>query len=276
MTDSGAPAVTPESQQLVVNPIGVVRSDFVERADAPRQPLTGNESRGTIELFNAPGIEHALDDLGSFRHIWVLFWFHLNQSWRPKVLPPRSEKRRGVFATRSPYRPNPIGLSVVELLRIDGLRLEVGSLDILDGSPVLDLKPYLPYADIVQDAGSGWLHAPHLGSDPVGQNQVQLSPLAEQQLKFLRDEHGIDLGPRLQATLSAGATPSAYRRIKKQADGYTLAYKTWRVHYQLADQVVVVSHIGSGLKSRDVRAATEGEHLAHQQLLERFGRSGSQ
>lgn len=256
---------------LVVKPIGVVYSSFVERSDAPRQPLTGVESQASIELFAGPGIEHALEDLSSFRHIWVLFWFHKNSTWRPKVLPPRSEKRRGVFATRSPYRPNPIGMSVVELLRVDGLRLELGSTDILDGSPVLDIKPYIPYADIVTDATSGWLHAPHVGSDPVGQNAVEFEALAQRQFDFLREVHAIELQPRVTATLTAGATPSAYRRIRKHDDHWVLAYKTWRIHYDFADKRVRVRFVGSGLKNKDLRAPSTPEAAAQAALLDKFG-----
>ena len=93
-------------KELVVKPIGTVRSPFVERADAPRQAVGAKEVLGTIELYPGQDFEHALSDLAAFSHVWVIFWFHLNEGWKPKVLPPRSRKRVGLFATRSPHRPN--------------------------------------------------------------------------------------------------------------------------------------------------------------------------
>ncbi|HEX2735622.1 MAG TPA: tRNA (N6-threonylcarbamoyladenosine(37)-N6)-methyltransferase TrmO [Polyangiaceae bacterium] len=257
--------------KLTLEPIGVVHSNLIERADAPRQPGAGVAATGHIELYPQVGIEHAIEDLETFRHVWVLFWFHRNESWRPKVLPPRSEKRRGVFATRSPYRPNPIGLSVVRLLGIDGLRLELGEHDILDGSPVLDIKPYLPYADIVGDAGSGWLERTEPGLDPVGSNKVTFGPRAEQQLRFLVNEHGIELEPRVRATLAAGATPSAYRRIRRTDDGYVLAYKIWRFRYTLSDKHVTVHELSSGLKGNHLRSDQSPEANALRAMVERFG-----
>src|SRR5690606_2334958 len=138
-------------------PIGVVRSPFVQRQDAPRQSAVAPDVRGQIELFSGHGYENALSDIEQWSHLWVLFWFHLNQGWRPMVRPPRGDRRRGVFATRSPHRPNPLGLSVVKLEGRKGLLLEVSGLDILDGSPVFDLKPYVAYTDALSGAAQGWL-----------------------------------------------------------------------------------------------------------------------
>jgi tRNA-Thr(GGU) m(6)t(6)A37 methyltransferase TsaA len=128
---------------FVVRPIGLVRSPFAEKAEAPRQAVAEGAAgvAGRIEMF--PEHEHALDDLDGFDRIWVLFWFHEAHGSRAKVLPPRSNRKRGVFATRSPHRPNPIGMSAVRLERVDGLVLHVRDLDLIDGTPVLDIKPAL-------------------------------------------------------------------------------------------------------------------------------------
>src|SRR4029078_3806186 len=94
----------------------------------------------------------ALGGLEAFGHIWVISWLHLNTSWNPTVIPPRGPKvRRGVLATRAPHRPNPIGLSALKLVRVQGRVLHVLGLDLLDGTPVLDVKPYVPYADAFPD-----------------------------------------------------------------------------------------------------------------------------
>ena len=129
-----------------------------------------SEARGVIRL--APEFSHpdTVLHLEEFSHLWVVYLFHKNQSsetefkWSPTIQPPRIDapKKVGVFASRSPHRPNPIGLSVVKLEKINihasgGIEIEVSGVDILDGSPVIDLKPYLPYADIVSDATNGWI-----------------------------------------------------------------------------------------------------------------------
>ena len=98
-----------------------------------------------------------LQDLGGFSHLWVLSWFHLARGYRSQVMPPRDTRKRGVFATRAPQRPNPIGLSCVRLVCIDKRRLHIADHDLLDGTPVLDLKPYLPYADSVPGAAIGYV-----------------------------------------------------------------------------------------------------------------------
>jgi tRNA-Thr(GGU) m(6)t(6)A37 methyltransferase TsaA len=134
----------------------VVRTGLSSRVEAPRQPRAAGGAGGTIELYPGRNFEHALDDLQGWEYIWVIFWFHLNRSWRPKVLPPRSTSgRKGVFSTRSPHRPNPIGLSAVRLERVDGLTLHIRDVDMVDGTPVLDIKPYVPYADAHPGARSG-------------------------------------------------------------------------------------------------------------------------
>jgi len=146
------------TSNIEMHPIGVVHSPFKERFAAPRQPDLLNPAQGEIELNTSFNFEQALSDLDSFSHIWVIYWMHLNQGWNPTVMPPRgSDIRRGLFSTRAPHRPNSIGLSVVKLIRIKKRILFIEGLDMLDGTPVLDIKPYLPYADSIRDASHGWL-----------------------------------------------------------------------------------------------------------------------
>jgi len=139
--------------------IGVVHSSYHERFATPRQPALEAAQPAQIRLNAGMNFEQALKDLQHFSHIWVIYWMHLNRGWNPTVMPPRGPKiRRGLFATRAPHRPNSIGLSAVRLKSIDGRTLHIEGHDMLDATPVLDIKPYLPYADAMADANSGWLH----------------------------------------------------------------------------------------------------------------------
>lgn len=159
-----------------MTPIGVVRSCWPDRFGIPRQPLLVPSSRATIELDpEVPAT--ALVGLEGFSHVWVIFLFHGVSDTRWTVRPPRlgGNRRRGVLATRSPHRPNHIGMSAVRLLSVaaDGRSVEVGGHDLLDGTPVLDLKPYLPYADALPDATSGW------AADPIPRIPVRFAPGVE-------------------------------------------------------------------------------------------------
>jgi tRNA-Thr(GGU) m(6)t(6)A37 methyltransferase TsaA len=253
---------------LVLRPIGVVHSPFKERVDAPRQPSAARGVEGTIELFSGRNFEQALEDIQGFNFIWVLFWFHLNTTWKPKVSPPRSGLRRGVFATRSPYRPNPIGLSAVELRKVDGLVLSVRSLDILDGSPVLDLKPYIPYTDSLADANSGWLEAP---SDPQPDFAVEFSPLAEEELSFLSSRFALEIRDRFVAALRLGPEPQAFRRIRREGAGFVIAVKDWRAHFVAAGRTITVLEFQTGHRPRTL-ATTEDPALdAHRAFVAAFG-----
>ena len=236
-----------EVEPLAFRPIGVVRSPFTERVTAPRQPASRWETPGTIELFADPRFEHALTDLDGFSHIWVIFAFDRNADWRPKVLPPRSERRRGVFATRSPHRPNAIGLSVVELERVDGCTLHVRGVDMLDGSPVLDLKPYVPYADAIVESSSGWLGA----ADPMPTWEVRLSERASEQLRYLKHAFGLELEAELVDRLSLGPEPHPYRRIQKVGEAFRIAVREWRAGFRVEGRSIVVTEIESGFRKAD-------------------------
>jgi tRNA-Thr(GGU) m(6)t(6)A37 methyltransferase TsaA len=249
---------------------------------APRQPFAARDVTGTIELFQGHGFDHALEDLQGFDRIWVLFWFHLNQGWRPKVLPPRSAgKRRGVFATRSPHRPNPIGLSAVRLDRVEGLVLHVRDLDLIDGTPVLDIKPYIPYADAFPAARTGWLKplAPAAvegaavtePEDPEPGFEIQWSQAAAEQAHWLRDTHGVDLLTPVERTLALGPQPHPYRRIRAVGDGMLLAVKDWRIQFHVDGRRITVDAITTGYRPRQLAAPESPAIEVHQRYVARFG-----
>lgn len=148
----------PEGEPFTTPPltaIGVVRTPQQLHHEAPRQSGLGRGAPAEIELHQ--GMQNGLQDLDGFSHVWVLFWCHHARGARLQVQPPRDQQKRGVFATRAPQRPNPIGLSCVRLEAVRKRVLQVSDCDLLDGTPVLDLKPYLPYCDSVPDAEVGYV-----------------------------------------------------------------------------------------------------------------------
>lgn len=265
----GSSSDQPESPVLVARPIGVVHSPYRERQAAPRQPRVTRAVEGSIELFPMNGLDHALEDLNRFSHIWVLFWFHLAAGFRPKVLPPRSTVRRGVFATRSPYRPNPIGMSAVELIRVEGNILSIRDLDMIDQTPVLDIKPYVRTSDALPDTPMGWLEDAPRDSSP--HFDVVFSLLSREQLASLFHLEP-ELEERIVQVLSAGAEPHAYRRIKRRGEEGTLAHKAWRVDFIVDGARVEVVRLRSGFRQRDLDEASNPELLMHRQFIDRFGR----
>ncbi len=142
---------------VTLKPIGIIHSPFHELKGMPIQPKGAADTLGTLELFE----EYAdgLKDLDGFSHIYVIFHLHQAGPSRLMVTPFMDTVERGVFATRSPSRPNPIGLSVVELVAVDGCRLTVRGIDILDGTPLLDIKPYIEKFDHPAQSRAGWMQA---------------------------------------------------------------------------------------------------------------------
>jgi tRNA-Thr(GGU) m(6)t(6)A37 methyltransferase TsaA len=170
-----------------MQPIGTLASCYKEKFAIPRQPALVPSSEATLTLLPPYDQPDAVRGLEGFSHVWIVFVFHetAGQGWRPTVRPPKlgGNQRMGVFATRSTFRPNPIGLSVARLASIStegGVRLHLRGIDLLDGTPVLDIKPYLGYADAVADASNGYADT---GSAPLA---VCFDVNAEQALSQLQ------------------------------------------------------------------------------------------
>ena len=271
------------TSSLTLDPIGFVRSPLATKVEAARQPRATTDASALIELLPGRNFEHALEDLASWELIWVIFWFHLNPGWRPKVLPPRSTSgRKGVFATRSPHRPNPIGMSVVRLERIEGLILRIRDSDMLDGTPVLDLKPYIAYTDAHPGAGSGWLEDRARSdtggqpADPVRGYGVNFESLAAEQALWIETRTGLAIRERIQATLALGPEPHPYRRIRRLATGMQLSVKEWRVHFTVVEREVLVIEIHSGFRPAQLAAPDDdGPLQAHREFLVAWPRGRS-
>lgn len=141
--------------EIIYEPIGTILSPFTRLEDMPIQPAGARQVRGRVELL--PQYMDGLQDLGGFSHIVLLYHFHRVRGYELRVTPFLDDQPRGLFATRAPRRPNPIGLSVVRLLAVKGAILEVQGLDVLDGTPLLDLKPHVPAFDVERVERLGWL-----------------------------------------------------------------------------------------------------------------------
>lgn len=258
--------------------IGVIATRYRRKSEAPRQPtLAETPDEGIITLHEGANFEQALRDLQGFEFIWVIFWFDQSSGWRPTVLPPRGGlTRRGVFSTRSPYRPNPIGLSLLRLLEIRGRTLRVASPDLLDGTPILDIKPYLPSIEAHPAAAEGWIETldDDLRADPLF--SVEWSLLSAQQREFLEQECEVDFSAAV-ALLRRAPHPHPYRRIKQISEhGYELAVRSWRLKFTWQGMEIVIEEIASGYSpaaiSDPARAGTLHQESAHRAFHQRWGK----
>lgn len=276
--------MTPGSLKLTLEPIGILRCAQQTKVEAPRQPAAADELTGIIELEPRRNFEHALEDLAGWERIWVIFWFHHNSGWRPKVLPPRSASgRKGVFSTRAPHRPNPLGLSALKLEKVEGLSLTVRGVDLLDGTPVLDIKPYVAYTDAWPDSRSGWLvDAPTRGvggvtRDPVTRYDVEFSAEAADRVDWIGKRSALPLRDRILAVLSLGPQPHPYRRIRRDGEGLLLAVQDWRIRFSVEGRGVLVHGVDTGYQAAQLdknENDAEGPWALHREFVARFGARG--
>ncbi|TGN39982.1 tRNA (N6-threonylcarbamoyladenosine(37)-N6)-methyltransferase TrmO [Marinobacter confluentis] len=179
----------PAGEALTLTPIAITRSCFRDKFAVPRQPGLTRHAHAQLVIEPPYNREDAFRGLETASHLWLIFQFHeaVRAEWRPVVRPPRlgGNRKMGVFASRSPFRPNSLGLSVVRNQGLgrddqDNLVLKISDHDLIEGTPILDIKPYLPFADSVPEAGLGWAE-----SAPTDRLPVQFLPEAEQQLAAL-------------------------------------------------------------------------------------------
>lgn len=232
-----------QSTSLLCKPIGYFHGSENERYSLPKQPGPSQENKGVIVLNPHENFEQALDDLSGFSRIWVLFWFHRNDNWKPKVLTPHGSPKRGLFATRSPHRPNPIGLSCLEITEIKGLNIHVSNHDLLDGTPILDIKPYVEYADAWLNTRQGWLEQ----YEKDEHYHVIWSEYSLKQSDYLDVHWNVKIKDEINFRLSRDPYPSSNNRICQHENNlYQIAYKTWRVQFKINSSQVEVLNITSG------------------------------
>ncbi|MBL4904162.1 MAG: tRNA (N6-threonylcarbamoyladenosine(37)-N6)-methyltransferase TrmO [Desulfocapsa sp.] len=201
-----------------IKPIGLIHSCYREKFGIPRQPGLVKNATGMIEMLSPCNREEMFKELDSFSHIWLQFLFHeaVSDGWRPTVRPPwlGGQKRVGLFASRSPHRPNFLGLSVV---RYHGLRkekaklfLDISGLDLLDGTPIIDIKPYIPYSDTLEDATSGFVQ--------FAEKQVVVTFTSEAESACLhyRQTSGRDLKALICEVLEQDPRPASQRQKQRE------------------------------------------------------------
>lgn len=217
-------------KSVIIKPVGYVRSDLKERYEAPRQGTMTAATGAVIELEPGCNFEQALTGLEGFSHLWIIYIFHKNESWKPMVTPPRNGgKKVGVFASRSPHRPNRTGLSCVKYIKHEGLNIYISGSDMLDGTPVLDIKPYLPYSDSFPEAATGWA-----GERVQVSYAVQASSLAEQHAAVIKEKEGQNLLNYARVQLSVNPDDVSRKRISLvEGNRYCLSYRKWRIYYEV-------------------------------------------
>lgn len=202
-----------------IKPIGYLESSYRDKFGTPRQPGLSPHAWSRLKIRADLQPEQALEGLEKFSHIWLVFVFHQNKvsRYHAKVHPPRlGGESMGVFATRSPHRPNPIGLSLVELVRIEGDSLILAGADLVDGTPILDIKPYLPEVESKPDARTGWLNKAE-----KKQITVEFSEEAEAFLQNWQKSHpDKKLREIIVDTLKLDPRPVLYRGYENEESPY--------------------------------------------------------
>ncbi|HLE00761.1 MAG TPA: tRNA (N6-threonylcarbamoyladenosine(37)-N6)-methyltransferase TrmO [Bdellovibrionota bacterium] len=225
--------------------IGIVHSCFKEKFGIPRQPRMIPEATGVLKLLDLPEMRDAVRGLEEFSHVWVIYIFHGHKpanDWKSLIRPPRlgGTKKVGVFASRSPHRPNPIGISALKLERIDlaaagGIELHLSGLDLLDQTPVIDIKPYVSYADSIPEAETSW------ATDPPRQLPVEFSPEALSECERITHEEipGFDQLVKKMIALDPRPAFQAQRGAKgpqTAEQSYAARIHHFDVHWTLESQ----------------------------------------
>lgn len=235
------------------SPIGVFSCDQQYPQQAPRQgSLNTDNGRGHIDLNGGCNFEQALQDLDRFDKIWLIYVFDRNDHWKPLVSPPRGSGKRGVFSSRAPYRPNPIGMSCVTLLAVTGRQVFVDDFDLLDGTPILDIKPYLAYADSFPEASSGWIKE----GETVRYDLVY-SPRATEKIAWIGEHAGYDIAAFIANQLREAPLDDRRKRISPAPNhpgSVVIAARTWRIRYCVDEQEkqVRIEDLWSGYSVADL------------------------
>jgi tRNA-Thr(GGU) m(6)t(6)A37 methyltransferase TsaA len=259
-------------EKLQLSPIGVFRSDKKRPYEAASQgSLDQSQELGLIELHPGHNFEQAMRGLAKMSHLWVLFWFHQKEHWKPLVMVPRgTTDKQGVFSTRSPYRPNPLGLSLVEIAEVTERKIWVRNFDILDGTPIFDLKPFHPEADVPTNPRFGWMENLHLQ-----EFAVSTTPQFDRKAQYLFTQGVKQLVPFCNQQLRYDPFNSEKKRVLMESESNgILAYRTWRVHFHTQGQLIRLETIRSGYSDHDLKAQVDkwNDKDIHREFITIFGR----
>lgn len=237
---------------LTLTPIGFIRTGKRVKFHARHQPAESEQECNVLELLPGANFEAAVRDLEGFERVWLLWWFHRNEGWRPLVLPPRGpSRRRGVFATRSPHRPNALGMTPVRLLGVSGRELLLGPCDLVDGTPVFDVKPYVPAYDAFPESRAGWIDEVDAEAALPARFTVAFTEEARVQAEWLAEGWRIDFRARLIELLSRDPTPHRTRRIRRRRDGrLEVGCGAWAAGFEVVGDAVSVNRLGPAYPRR--------------------------
>lgn len=222
------------TNSIRLTPIGIVNSPYKEKFAIPRQPGLVSAAKGTITLLNDVNTIDSVRGLAQFSHIWLLFVFHETQAqgWKPLVKPPRlgGNKKLGVLATRSTFRPNPIGMSAVKLERVEVIEhniiLHISGMDLLDQTPIVDIKPYIPYSDALVNTNAGFAQ-----SSPQTKLTVLFCKNVRQKLTVLTAKLP-DLPLLIEQVLAQDPRP-AYKKNKLDEKVYGMHLYNLNIQWQM-------------------------------------------
>jgi tRNA-Thr(GGU) m(6)t(6)A37 methyltransferase TsaA len=251
--------------RIEFQPIGFFCCDNTQRVEAPRQATLAPNSCGYVQLHSSIPLS-VLEDLEGFERIWLIYHFHQNSTWKPLVRPPRgAEKKRGVFATRSPYRPNAIGMSCVRLEKMDGHKIWCQEHDLLNGTPILDIKPYVELSDRFDQTRQGWL-------ENLVEYSVDFSRQSQEKVKWLEEKLGKNLFDLIKNQLSFEPTNSKIKRVEKCGEYFCLSYRTWRFDFELTQGTVSLVDLRSGYSSAELLSQDDPyqDKDIHRLFLESF------
>ena len=257
---------------LNLAPIGYFKCQKNQAFETSSQGhLDQSNEIGCIELNKGLNFEQALNGLQEMSHLWVFFWFHQKSNWKPMVQVPRgSLKKQGVFATRSPHRPNPIGLSLLEIVEIKGLKIFVKNFDLLNETPILDLKPFHPEADRPLDPQLGWMENLN-----ALEYSIALSPIFSKQFQFLQEQNITELLSFARQQLRFDPFNWKKKRVVlNENQTGTLAYRTWRIDFSWNDSQIQLEKIRSGYSDQDLQSSedTWNDKKIHVEFKSLFGR----
>ena len=221
--------------------IGVLESCFREKFGTPRQPHLVPGSTARLRVYPRYNPGHSLAGLSEFSHVWLISWFHLNtnKSFHPKIHPPRLKGGKiGLFASRSPHRPNPIGLSLAKLEKVEGDTLYLSGIDLIDGTPILDVKPYLAFSDSAAAPLSGWVP-----DNAFPELEVVLSARALKETERAENLRGLIID-------ALRHDPRNRRDATQMKEGAELEFFLCdrEVHFSVTDETATVSRVEAAVK----------------------------